>query len=144
MNFSRTKRSSFKIFDMTPMIDVVFQLIIFFMYTSSFSQLARTPIDLPQEVGDEIEHLAPETITVDLNAQGQMLVEGEVLTLDELARLVQFELDGTSGSPDAFGVLIRPDQNLPSRLVNQIADRLTAMGVRRWKVATSVPPGGTP
>lgn len=145
MNFTRRQhKGSIALFDMTPMIDVVLQLIIFFMYTSSFAQMSRTPIDLPEEPGDKAERLAPETVTIDIDARGQLLVEGEPLSLDEIARFVQLEIDSAPDDPDAVGVLIRPDRSLPSGAVNRIAQRLTELGVRRWKVATSVPPGVGP
>jgi len=128
-------------FDMTPMIDVVLQLIIFFMYTSQFAQLARTPIEMPEEAGDKAEH-KPITLTIDIDATGQLLVEGEIVTSDELDRLLQIELDKAGGDPAAVRVLIRPDRTLPSLHLNRLADRLARLGLRGWRLGTSVPMGG--
>ncbi|MCH8037092.1 MAG: biopolymer transporter ExbD, partial [Proteobacteria bacterium] len=48
---------------MTPMIDVVFQLMIFFMYTAQFAQVTRTAIDLPDEAGEEqVAHAVAENL----------------------------------------------------------------------------------
>ena len=52
MNFQR-EQSRTAAFDLTPMIDVVLQLIIiFFMYTTQFAQVMRSELDLPQETGE--------------------------------------------------------------------------------------------
>ena len=38
--------------DMTPMIDIVFQLLIFFLVTAQLSQHSRADLELPQEAGE--------------------------------------------------------------------------------------------
>ena len=39
--------------DMTPMIDIVFQLLIFFLVTAQMAQQTRATLDLPKEKGEE-------------------------------------------------------------------------------------------
>jgi len=52
MNFSRHKRPPLEI-TLTPMIDVVFLLLIFFMVTTTFNQQAELKINLPEAQGSE-------------------------------------------------------------------------------------------
>ncbi len=139
MRHSRSRRSTFAIFDMTPMIDVVLQLIIFFMYTSQFAQLARTPIDMPEEIGDENEG-PPSTVAIDLDATGAMFIEGEPVTLDEIERLLLIEID-KEGDASRVGVLIRADRSLPLLHVNALGNRLAELGLRGWQLGTNVPMG---
>ena len=56
MNFSsRNKPERLLPVDMTPMIDIVFQLLIFFLTTAQLAQFSRAEMDLPQEAGEETE-----------------------------------------------------------------------------------------
>jgi len=141
MMFTKRPRRTFAGFDMTPMIDVVLQLIIFFMYTSQFAQLARTPVEMPEEAGDDVERLARETITIDLVATGEILLEGDPIDLAELERVVRLEIDRAGGDASKVGLLIRADQSLPALHVNRIGNRLAELGLRGWKLGTRVPLG---
>jgi len=142
MRFSPGKKRDWATFDMTPMIDVVFQLIIFFMYTSQFAQLARTPIDLPEQPGDREKASGPTTVAIDIDDAGQLLVEGERVTLGELRRIVSAEVASAGGRPELVTVLIRADQDIDARPINRIATSLAGLGVHGWKLGTVDPPGG--
>ncbi|MBX3316508.1 MAG: biopolymer transporter ExbD [Phycisphaeraceae bacterium] len=141
MNFrpSRT-RGSRSVFDMTPMIDVVFQLIIFFMFTSQFSQMARMRMDLPRHKG-EVEEPAPASLVIDVTADGAAYLDAVIAGPDRLSRVVALELENARRENRQFQVLIRADRSCPAAYVNLIAERLKDVGVERWKLATS---GGTP
>ncbi|NEQ50166.1 MAG: biopolymer transporter ExbD, partial [Leptolyngbya sp. SIO3F4] len=58
---------------MTPMIDVVMLLIIFFLVTYQFSQSIRTPLELPRQEGQKLENQDNSgDIVVDLLANGSI------------------------------------------------------------------------
>lgn len=130
--------------DLTPMIDVVLQLIIFFMFTSQFAQIARTPVDLPEESGDKESVKAESTVTVDIDADGEMLVESRVVDMDELVRIVTSEIESAGGDGSQVTVLLRSDRDLPAIHLNAVALRLNRLGIRGWKLGTAAPAGGTP
>ncbi len=134
MTFRRTRSSKYG-FDMTPMIDVVFQLMIFFMYTAQFAQVTRTAIDLPDEAGEERVAHAVAEIVVDIQEDGTYLAEREVVSLDTLIRMVQIELD-QADSPADVSILIRAHRNCKMVHVNRLATRLANMGVRRVSIGT--------
>lgn len=144
MMFLRPRRRGFAGFDMTPMIDVVLQLIIFFMYTSQFAQLARTPIDMPKEIGDKDRPRAPSTITIDVTADGDMLIERESVSLDAIERLAIIEIERAGGDASRVGVLIRADARASTGSVNAIGNRLSELGLRGWQLGTNVPTGARP
>lgn len=126
--------------DLTPMIDVVLQLIIFFMLTSSFGDLRRTQIDLPQEPGEEAVSRREPALIIDITGDGRTLVDSREVSLVELERLAvagQAEADAS----EPFDVLIRPDRNAPARDLDRVLARLAATGVNRWKLGT-IDPGG--
>lgn len=137
MNLSPQRKRRVGGFDLTPMIDVVFQLIIFFMYTAQFSQVSRTAIDLPEQPG-EGDELAPTAIVVDLSAEGAFLVEQEPVTLNELIALLEAEVH--RAGEDSVELLVRADQSSPAANLNQLAERLAETGVRSWKLGTIARP----
>jgi len=128
--------------DLTPMIDVVLQLIIFFMLTSRFGDLRRTEIDLPKQPGDHTQAKREPALIIDLTGDGRMLVDSRSVSLVELERLTQAGL-ASAGETEPFDVLIRPDRNAPAQDLDRVLSRLAAVGVRSWKLGT-VEPGGEP
>lgn len=137
MNFRPTKKRSVRsFFDMTPMIDVVFQLIIFFMFTSQFSQMSRMRMDLPREKG-EIEEPLPATIVLDVMADGSVYLDATPAGPERLDRVVAIELENAKREQRPFQVLIRADRVCPASHINALADRLRGVGVDRWKLATA-------
>lgn len=136
MRFTRTNRARVAGFDMTPMIDVVFQLIIFFLYTSQFTRLTRTPLDLPEQPGDALEAVEPADITIDIDRDGVYLIEREAITLDGIRELLAFE---QVAGP--VRVLVRADRSLPAGSLNGLATMLTDAGISGWELGTAKPAG---
>lgn len=122
-------------FDMTPMIDVVMLLIIFFLVTSQFSQSIRTPLELPQQDGQQLEEADNSgDIVVDLMANGSIRLEGESLSLDAFIAMVTAEL--LHGDPNTE-VLIRPERSGPALHLNKLCAELSNAGVRAYRIATT-------
>jgi biopolymer transport protein ExbD len=134
MNFRR-KQSRSHAWDMTPMIDVVFQLIIFFMYTAQFAQVTRTPIDLPDEQGQQEEGARPAEIVIDVQRDGAMFAERTELDLEQVVRMVRLEVE--SAGPENVSVLIRAHQDCSMVYVNRLSSRLAGMGVRAVSLGTA-------
>jgi len=128
--------------NMTPMIDVVFQLIIFFMYTSQFAQMSRTPINLPEEAGESGETADPSALVIDVRGDGSFVVDGQDVDLDRLARMVLVEINKAKDDAAGLDVLIRADRTCPSAHINAIARELADIGVRSWKLGTIDPTRG--
>jgi biopolymer transport protein ExbD len=69
-------------FDLTPMIDVVLLLIIFFMFTTHFTRLQLSPMDLPRQPGEEAASAAtagagPDSLVIDIDRSGTLRVAGD-------------------------------------------------------------------
>jgi biopolymer transport protein ExbD len=118
----------------------VLQLIIFFMYTSTFSEMVRSPVQLPEEAGEQSEMFNTDAIVVDVRADGTMLMQGVVLTLEEIRKIVGGELI-RGGEGAHLEIVLRPDRDAPSSYINAIASELAGLGVRDWRIATVVPQG---
>lgn len=121
--------------DLTPMIDVVFQLIIFFMFTSQFGEIRRSEIDLPREQGEEEPIPQQPAMIIDLTADGQYLFESKPTSLLEIERIAASGLASASDA-NPFDVLVRPDRNAPAVHLDRLLLRLSNVGVQRWKLAT--------
>ncbi len=146
MKFATEQSDRIRAFDLTPMIDVVLQLIIFFMFTSQFGELSRTEVELPREQGQE-ERADKATLTVDLTATGELVFESEPISLESFARIAQIEIE-RAGSADLVTIRVRPDRRCLAAHLNRMMDRLSRAGVSRWAIGTldpmSAPPGDSP
>ncbi len=142
MNFLTKRKRKWGGFDMTPMIDVVFQLLIFFLFTSRFTETVRTPMDLPPQSGDgAIDQ--PADLIVEVLAKGTLLIDGEPTTLAGFeARLETLILE--FGDPSLVEVLVRADQTARSGSVNEVVSIMAARDVRLWRLGTAVPRGEEP
>lgn len=138
MIFARPSRRPLG-FDMTPMIDVVLQLIIFFMFTNQFGQLTRTEVILPEEPGEQEVAPAKPDLVIDINREGLLLVDSRQVSIEEAAQIAAAEVERVGGDGSSVDVLIRADRDAGASVLNRLAGELAKAGVRRWKLATSAP-----
>jgi len=143
MRLASRRDTHHKRVDLTPMIDVVFQLIIFFMVTSHLGELRRTPIDLPREEGAGRDVEQDAAMIIDIDQDGRYLSESRVVTLDELGRTARGGLERVE-DPAQFDVLVRPDKDTPAAYLDRLLTRLAGAGVVRWKMGTRPDQGGAP
>jgi biopolymer transport protein ExbD len=134
MKFGRPRLAAEASFDLTPMIDVVLLLIIFFTLTSQFAKTQLQPLDLPKEKGAKFETTQPTTVYIDLRADGKVSVLGMTSDVPSVAKMVQGEV---LRAGEGLDLVIRAERNCPSQHLNRLADALAGVGVRSWKLATA-------
>lgn len=125
--------------DITPMIDVVFLLIIFFLTTSSLIELTRAPVELPEEPGREVAEEQRAGVVVNVMSTGELVVESQSLTRDEFLRRVDGEIARLGGDASRLDLLLRADRSASLVHVNELAEALMEREVRSWRLATEVP-----
>ena len=108
--------------DMTPMIDVVFQLIIFFMVSTVFVEFTQQmDIETPEVEGslaqDQIKRL-----TIEITVDEKIFLEGQELALDVIPEHLR---DRSS----AQSVVIRADKRLPYGVVMQVMQICRSAGI---------------
>ena len=114
MRFHRQQEEEFRP-DLTPLVDVVFQLVIFFMVTSVFVTYARQMnIEPPKSDGQPASEQARRN-TIEITAEQKFFLNGKELTIDELTG----QLQSVSDMP---AVLIRADKRLPYGIVMQVME----------------------
>lgn len=76
--------------DMTPMIDMVFNLLIFFLVASSFQQAERElNIALPFASSAAPISAQLRNLVINVDADGRIVISGRALSTDELREMVQ-------------------------------------------------------
>lgn len=138
---SRKQSGHHLLVDLTPMIDVVFQLIIFFMLTSHLGQLRRSEVDLPRQPGQEQKDGQDAAMIIDIASDGSYMVESVVIDLEAIDRMARAGLASDKETAKGFDVLIRPDRNAPAVLLDRLLERLAGVGVTKWKLGTVAPDG---
>jgi len=85
--FGRPHRRRDAVLNVTPLIDVLFLLIIFFTMTSTFKRAGELELELPGSTssGPATEHDAVTDVEVVLMHDGQLLLDGNVTDLERLA-----------------------------------------------------------
>jgi biopolymer transport protein ExbD len=140
--------------DMTPMIDVVFQLIIFFMLITDMSQKELEELYLPNAkvaVADKPNPDEQRPI-VNILTDGQIVVKREVLydpkRDDKYKKLKEFLgrsakampkgpiFENQPNGPQApkWPLLIRADQATPMKYVQKVMEVCGMQGIQIWKV----------
>ncbi len=144
MNFSRKKRQPLEI-TLTPMIDVVFLLLIFFMVTTTFNQQSAIKISLPEAQGEETL-LDEKIIMLTINADGIYFISGD----DDLPhQLVNQKVDTlkralmqAAGNSRQIPFIISADGKTPHQAVITVLDVASQLGFNRITFATKKAPGG--
>jgi biopolymer transport protein ExbD len=135
MRVPRAAAGSGVTFNMTPMIDVVFLLIIFFLVSSHLAkQEAQMELPLPvAESGATPDDVRTQRITVNVLRDGSLLLAGRTIHRDALAeRLAQAAADRGQD----LEVRIRSDRNVAYRHVEPILLACARSGV--WNVTFAV------
>ncbi len=127
--------------NMTPMIDVVFQLIIFFIVTL---QLDRDMINEEIRLADSphgpvLEKKEPRTVIIEVNERGLISVGSARFSARQLQGLMQQTVNRHGyGVP----ILIRADRNARHSDVRQVMDACSSVGLWRMKFAAIKEPAG--
>lgn len=109
-------------FNMTPMIDVVFLLIIFFLVASHFTnQENAVEVDLPKaENGNEIPQDEMNRLTLSVPQAGELFIGVKQIALEELSALLLKEKTHRNERSEPFQLRIRAGRSVPYSEVEPI------------------------
>ncbi len=122
MNFRRNKPQELDV-NITPLIDVVFLLLIFFMVSTTFDRQSELQIELPEATGERSESKQLE-IEIFINTTGQFAINGHELINSHIDTLLR-ALRDTGGDNKNPRVIITADKNATHQAV------MTAMDAAR-------------
>ena len=124
-------------FDMTPMIDIVFQLLIFFLVTAQLSQYSRADLDLPQEAGEQVDEAVEAGLIVNVLANGDIEIAAGVVSLEDLDRLSRDLVREAGGDLARLRPLVRADRQAPTSALNGVLSTLQKAGIPSVRIATA-------
>lgn len=113
---------------LTPLIDVVFILLIFFMLASSFSNWQSISLGVPGE--GQVTASDSDTLVVRVLENGGVHVNGELLGVDALVSSLR---DIFASDPER-AVVVRPDARVTLQRVVRIVEQLNAAGGSRISI----------
>jgi biopolymer transport protein ExbD len=122
-------------FNMTPMIDVVFLLIIFFLVASHLAQQeVQMELDLPSARSGEpaLEDDRPR-ITVNVHSNGQIALGGAQISPDELERRLAYEAERAQ---EDLEIRVRSDRGVPYQYIEPILVACARTAI--WNVSFAV------
>jgi biopolymer transport protein ExbD len=126
----RTKRREDPVVEITPLIDVVFLLLLFFMVTTQFISLPGIKLSLPG-ISPGKSVTATSKIDIHLTADGDIYVDGNPVSFDHLpATLKEAVLDTESSV-----VVLMADTNAVHGRVVAVMDVLRTHGIKRIVLA---------
>lgn len=136
MNFRRQKLEEVSV-NLTPLIDVVFLLLIFFMVSTTFTKESRLSLELPEASGEPAPQEAV-PLEVVVNAQGQYSVNGSTVVNPNLKGLMA-ALEQVSGGDRSQSVVITADAKASHQSVITAMDAAGQLGFTALSLTTSEP-----
>jgi biopolymer transport protein ExbD len=121
-----SKRQGIKVgADLTPMIDVVFQLILFFLVSTTFAVLPAISVNLPSSETALSTEVTGMTLTV--SEKGRMFLNGDEVTFSTLnKRLASYDTEGKK--KEEYPVALEADDKVTIGTIVKIFDVLRKNG----------------
>jgi biopolymer transport protein ExbD len=130
MQFEGRRRTS-HVPNLTPLIDIVFLLLVFFMLTSHFVQEQALNIDLP--VADSGEAVTEDNqLEVVLSPEGHLLVDEHIVEADNLEGVLRQQLEGREDKL----VRVRGDRGAPLGKAVTVLDAARKAGADAVDIVT--------
>lgn len=136
MNFapaSRPGRRGQLVLELTPLVDVIFQLLIFFLLTATFVKNPNFEINLPK-ASSKLTTNVKKDLTVVVTSDGRYKYEAEEVEEDELEEIFEQEFEN---NPTAI-ILIRADTDSRHGKVVEVMDLAKKVGFTRLGIAVRV------
>ncbi len=136
MQFKRQPKNEDQI-NLTPLIDVVFLLLIFFMVSTTFTKETHLTIDLPEAQGEPSQD-QPKQLEILVNADGSYAVNDQPLLNNTLETLKK-ALQTTAGDSRDLPLVITADANSTHQSVVRAMDAAGQLGFVHLSMTTKNP-----
>ncbi len=133
MNFRSRNRGELDV-NITPLIDVVFLLLIFFMVSTTFQKKSELSVQLPSATTQTVESTSP--IEIVINPVGEYFVSGKALVNNKKSTLRTALIEVTGGRID-IPLVLRADARSPHQSVVTVMDIAAQLGLVKLSIATS-------
>ena len=129
MSIRRDKSTEEMDINITPMLDIVFIMLIFFVVTTSF--VKETGIDPRRPVAETTTPQPRANILIGIDLHGSIYMNSRLVSLDDVRRLVE---ETVNEIPESSAILIA-DEVAPSGVMLDIMDQVRLGGVSNIAVA---------
>ena len=137
MKFKRGNREEVSV-ELTPLIDVVFLLLIFFMVSSTFIRETQLKIDLPEASG-ELQEIEGQVLEIAVDKRGEYALNGRILVNNELSTLVRALQEASKSVDKKERVIVTADANATHQAVVRAMDAAGKVGLTRISITTQQP-----
>ena len=135
MNFKRRKPEEFDL-NLTPLIDVVFLLLIFFMVTTTFDRETQLKIELPQASGER--KTATETLEISVDMKNRFFINQKEVVNSGL-ETIKKALKQAAGERKNPPLLISADGQATHQSVITVLDAAAQLGFVNITFAANEP-----
>jgi len=129
----RTSRRKILNLDLTPLIDVIFLLLLFFMISTTFIKDSEIKINLPL-VSSKASSSIQTSVEVVVTAKGTIYVDGKSTKLNS----VEESIASITKNRKTKSLLIRADGEVKHKVIVSIMDAGKDAGIKKISVATAV------
>jgi len=129
----QTSQSDEPEINLTPLIDVVFLMLIFFMVTTTFIREGNLAITLP-EASLEPTVASADSVELVIDTQGNYVLDGRELVNRQRETLVLALRELTAGATP--GIVIHADARTPHQAVVTALDAAGYVGIQQIAIAT--------
>ena len=116
--------------NMTPLIDCVFLLLIFFMVTTVFKQPYSLQVVLPE--AQQAQIVEEKKLVATITQDGRMEINRHLVTLDNLEQVLLREKEGTR----SLTLVVRTDQETPHKYLLDLFEVAKRVGIEKIPLAT--------
>ena len=134
MKFKRQRSQEVGV-DLTPLIDVVFLLLIFFMVSTTFTRESHLQVDLPEASGEPATPADVDQIDVVINAEGQYFLNDRPLVNNRRETLERGIRELAAGDND-LPFIITADARTPHEFVVRAMDAAGRLGFSKLSITT--------
>ena len=120
--------------NLTPLIDVVFLLLIFFMVSTTFNKSSELSIDLPESSGKITEHKTF-IVEISLDQQGRIFINDKRLVNSKI-RTLKHALQLTAKGHKDPQIVISADKSTPYQFIIKTMDAVRQLGLSNMTFAT--------
>ena len=123
--------------NLVPMIDVVFQLVIFFMVSTTFKVVPGIELNLPESNTAEVVNLTP--LVVSVGGPDEIYVNDQEVTIGGLEGALRAVAGGETLQPGDHPVVVEGDASVPYDLMVDVLDVLRVLGFHSASLRTRDP-----
>jgi biopolymer transport protein ExbD len=124
--------------NLTPLIDVVFLLLIFFMVSTTFTRETRLSVELPEAEGERTNEETPKQIEVLIDKDGGYAINGNMLVNRKIDTIMA-ALEQLSDTDKSMPIIITADKEAPHGAVITVMDAAGRVGFEKLNFSTQEP-----